>query len=73
MRQTEHNRENTNKRMTHTNKEEEESERNANKHKRKFCVGGRVQPATQPASHVVSGSTTGGYVDIGVRQKLCVV
>lgn len=62
--------------MTYTNKEEEVSERNTkivNKHKRQFCVGGQVQPATQPASHVVSGSTAGGYVDIGVRQKLCVV
>lgn len=71
-RQTEHNRENVNTRMTYPTKKRggesrgthrESSERNnkrVNEDKRQLGAGGRVQSATQPAIQSVSGSTTGG-------------
>lgn len=70
-RQTEHNRENVNTRMTYPTKKrggkaEEHTVRalrettRVNEDKRQLGAGGRVQSATQPAIQSVSGSTTGG-------------
>lgn len=71
-RQTEHNRENVNTRMTyptkkrggeaeeHTVRALRETTRESMKTKDSSVQKGRVQSATQPAIQSVSGSTTGG-------------